>query len=134
MTTSEKPPLKPPVKSMSGGSLPRTPTKAWAEHERRVKEEAQKSGKSYLLIMLEHQRLDYEAGRFPWAWPPVPWATKDQIKAAIAKCTENGERPLGRRRMIPAVQQELVGYRIRQQTVIELMPKAPKGRPAPRGH
>jgi N-acyl-D-aspartate/D-glutamate deacylase len=61
---------------------------------------------------------------------PKPRAKKAQIEIAIAACiAENGGRKLGRRRLMPLVLAKLSGYHVRQLTVLEMMPKAPPGRP-----
>jgi hypothetical protein len=39
---------------------------AWRAHVQWVEAQAKEPGKGFLLVMLERQRLDFEAGRFPW--------------------------------------------------------------------
>jgi hypothetical protein len=58
--------------SMAGTPMPPTRKENWDRHEQAVREEAKKPGKAFLLMMLERQRVDYEAGRFPWAWDDPP--------------------------------------------------------------
>lgn len=120
--------------------LKNTRAQAWAQHEQWVSEQAKEPGKAFLMVMLERQRLEYDAGRFPWAWEESPAednakpASKRAVRGAIVECiAENGGRHIGETDLWSAVQKKLPGHLVTRQVVRDHKPKNPVGRP-PKGN
>jgi hypothetical protein len=114
--------------------MPRSRAEAWAAHERWVREQARLSGENFfLLMMLERQRLDFEAGRFPLAWEEddaTPAASVAAVKAAIGEClSAGGGRHIGEAALWPLVQEKLAPRVVPRRMVRDNMPKMKSGRP-----
>jgi hypothetical protein len=82
-------------------------------------------------MMVERERLDCEAGKFPWGnYSMGGRPSDDEIRAAIAECLEeNGGRHLGELRLWRGVRDKFPGDDIPRKAVRDLMPKRTPGRP-----